>query len=68
MAACATTPVVTEAPRLIIPASMKTCPPQPEPPPDTAADVDFWDWVVDLAAAGQSCRNTLSAVIQTIGQ
>lgn len=70
LAACGATqaPVVTEAPRLTIPTTMKTCPPQPQPPADSAPDVDLWDWIVDLAAAGQSCRDTLSAVIETIGQ
>ena len=68
LAACGATSVVTEAPRLVIPAALKTCPPEPSPPADAADDRDLWNWVVDMAGAGRSCRNTLSALVKTIGQ
>lgn len=65
---CATTPVVTEAPRLAIPETLKTCPPQPVPPPAAADDRDLATWIVDLAGAGQTCRSNLSSVMKVLAQ
>lgn len=61
-------PVVTEAPRLVIPDILKTCPAQPATPASNVDDISLANWIVDLAAAGQSCRDNLSSVVKVIGQ
>lgn len=65
---CAAVPVISEAPRITIPASLQTCPAEPTPPADSANDATLADFVVDLAAAGQACRDNLASVNRIIGK
>ena len=68
LTACgASPPLVTEAPRLTIPDSLKACQPQPEPPAAGADDTALATWIVDLAEAGADCRGKLAAVVKVIG-
>lgn len=56
---------VIEAPRLVVPADLLACTPQPEPPAmkDNAADsAAVGYFLADLAAAGDDCRSKLAAV------
>lgn len=62
LTACGTSPQVIEAPRLQVPASLLTCPDQPEPPALMRNDSDLAYWITDLAAAGQACRDSLASV------
>lgn len=69
LAGCgASQPVVISAPRMTIPVQLKTCPPQPEPPADGSGDRALANWILDLADAGQSCRDTLTSLVKAIGQ
>ena len=59
---CASPPVPVALPRPSIPASLLTCQPQPEPPRPDVTDAVLAGWIVDLAAAGQDCRDRLRAL------
>ena len=61
-------PRVVQAPRLVIPDSLQTCAPQPEPPAPGADDTDLSNFILDLAAAGEDCRGKLAAAIKVVGQ
>ena len=59
---CASPPRIVEAPRLIVPASLLACADQPNPPAPFNDDAQLAGWIVDLAAAGDDCRERLAAV------
>lgn len=65
---CGGPPIVTEAPRLVVPATLKSCPAQPDAPADGSDDATLARWIVGLADAGQACRDTLSELVGAIGQ
>lgn len=50
----------------MVPPSLATCAPQPEPPAN-ADDTDVANFILDLAAAGEDCRAKLAAVVKVIG-
>lgn len=66
LTACAGQPVVTEAPRLVVPPSLLSCQEQPQPPADGADDTALAHWILDLAAAGDDCRGKLAAVRRVV--
>ena len=45
-----------------VPAALLQCPPQPQPPDDSAPAEAFADFMLDLAAAGDDCRAKLGQV------
>ena len=58
-------PAAVLAPRPPVPNDLLTCVPQPVPPqPKTDADVA--NFILDLADAGQDCRDKLSAVARVV--
>lgn len=48
--------------RQVVPAPLLACQAAPPPPPPTADDQSLALWVVDMAAAGEDCRNRLRHV------
>lgn len=68
LAGCAATSVVTQAPRLQLPSTLKSLPPMPPVIPDTASETEFWDWVVALWYDDLALRSTHAAVLKAIGQ
>lgn len=48
--------------RQVVPALLLACQAAPPPPPPTADDQSLALWVVDMAAAGEDCRNRLRHV------
>ena len=63
LTACgASLPHVIQAPRLVVPDSLTTCQAQPEPPADPYGDKELASWILDLADAGQDCRDKLATV------
>lgn len=60
LTACAT-PQLAE-----VPASLKTCLPEPPPPATIVTDTDLTDWIIDLMGAGQDCRSKLQHVVEAV--
>lgn len=59
-------PELAEAPRLVVPASLLSCAPQPEAPATGTDDATLARWILDLAAAGDDCRTRLDAVAKVV--
>jgi uncharacterized lipoprotein YmbA len=60
LTACASPAPVT------LPASLRACQPEPEPPRDDADDVVFAEWVAEVVFAGRDCRGALARVVEMI--
>lgn len=59
-------PVIAEAPRRTVPASLLSCAAQPQPPAAFVDDTALAHWILDLAAAGDDCRGKLAAVAHVV--
>lgn len=63
LAACATpAPVLV---RLAMPPALRSCREAPTPP-ELTGDADLAYWILDLADAGQDCRDTLRRLIEAL--
>lgn len=65
LAGCASRPVAVVAPRQALPASMTTCPPEPDGHM-VRDEVGAATYVLDLAAAGRGCRSHLGATAHVL--
>lgn len=58
--ACA--PAATQTVRLTVPPGLLTCRPAPDVPGEPVTDADLAGWIIDLAEAGDDCRDKLARV------